>query len=253
MRIMHRAAAAAGTLLALGALLWGASWPAAADDASPSPSDSASSSDDAPTEAGTSFRTATAIPDGQTATASASSGDYLYWSFPADQGQRPTVRAEVKVPSAVAGSTWQIDVYDGLRRRQSCMYGAGTRKVAEGATSVSLACTLRPVRGWAEPWANDPLPGTYYVRLTAVDAPPSALGLPVDASVSVAGHPAGGAHAVGGHVEPLAASALASGERKPEDGWSSGLATDRWAWTAGGGALAALTGVGGFRFARRRG
>jgi hypothetical protein len=87
----------------------------AAADSSPSPSASAGSS--APTSAGTSFRAATEIEQGQQATASGSTGDYLYWSFPADAGQRPTVQATVKLPQAHAAQTWQIDVYDGLRRR----------------------------------------------------------------------------------------------------------------------------------------
>ena len=100
-------------------------------DSSPSPS--ASEDGGAPTRAGTSFRTATEIEQGQTATANGSTGDYLYWSFPADAGQRPTVKATVKLPDTHAAQTWQIDVYDGLRRRQACQYGAQTRTAAAGA------------------------------------------------------------------------------------------------------------------------
>ncbi|CAM5653708.1 hypothetical protein SAFG77S_03483 [Streptomyces afghaniensis] len=133
----------------------------------------------APRQAGTSFRTATEIEQGQRATASGSTGDYLYWSFPADTGQRPTVRATVKLPDTHAAQTWQIDVYDGLRRRQACQYGAQTRAAAADTPSVELACVLRTVRAWSEPWANDPLPGTYYIRLTATGVPTSDLGLPV--------------------------------------------------------------------------
>ena len=118
--------------------------------------------DAAPTEAGTSFRTATEVEQGQKATASASAGDYLYWSFPADAGQRPTVEGDGEAAGAArhGARTWQLDVYDGLRRRQACQYGAQTRTAAPDAASVELACTLRTVRAWAEPWANDPLPGT---------------------------------------------------------------------------------------------
>jgi hypothetical protein len=116
MRVVRALSAA---LLTLGV----AAGPAAAD-ASPSPSQDGSS---APTQAGTSFRTATEIEQGQRATASGSTGDYLYWSFPADTGQRPTVEATVKLPETHASQTWQIDVYDGLRRRQACQYGAQTR------------------------------------------------------------------------------------------------------------------------------
>ncbi|MGW0583299.1 hypothetical protein ACWD25_47010, partial [Streptomyces sp. NPDC002920] len=111
-------------LLALGL----AAGPAAADSSpSASPSDDSGS---APTSAGTSFRTATEVEQGQKATASASTGDYLYWSFPADSGGRPTVKATVKLPDEHVAQTWQIDVYDGLRRRQACQYGAQTRTAA---------------------------------------------------------------------------------------------------------------------------
>ena len=71
-------------------------------------------------------------------------------------------------------------MYDGLRRRQACQYGAQTRTAAAGASSVELACVLRTVRAWSEPWANDPLPGTYYVRLTVVGLTTADLGLPVE-------------------------------------------------------------------------
>ncbi len=79
---------------------------------------------------------------------------HLYWSFPADSGQRPTVKATVKLPEAStrhAGQTWQLDVYDGLRRRQACQYGAQTRTAAQDAASVELACTLRTVRSCRRP------------------------------------------------------------------------------------------------------
>lgn len=256
---------AAAMALGLGAVLGPAAGSATADD-SPSASASAGDGSDAPTEAGTSFRTATAIKQDQEATASASSGDYLYWSFPADAGQRPTVKASVKLPesaSSQAGSKWQIDVYDGLRRRQACMYGSQTRTVVDGASSVDLACTLRPVRAWSEAWADDPLPGTYYIRLTVVDAPASGLGFPVQASVDVEPHDVGGAHAVGGRLsEPLVpgvsvttsdddTATLSAGA--PEDGWSSGWWTDRWLWTAAGAVLAALGGIGGYALTRGRG
>ncbi|PAZ16840.1 hypothetical protein CLM62_05850 [Streptomyces sp. SA15] len=234
----------------------------AAADSSPSPS----ADGGAPTRAGTSFRTATEIEQGQTATANGSAGDYLYWSFPADAGQRPTVEATVKLPQAHAAETWQIDVYDGLRRRQACQYGAQTRTAAADAASVELACVLRTVRGWSEPWANDPLPGTYYIRLTVVDLATSDLGLPVDAEVRVGSKDIGGAAAVDGSLaEPLvpgiavtsedddeSTSAVLSGI-EPDDGWSSGWWSDRWVWTAVGGVLAALAGVGGYALTRGAG
>ncbi|MER5305703.1 hypothetical protein ABT039_40420 [Streptomyces lasiicapitis] len=211
---------------------------------------------DKPADAGTSFRTATEIAQGDKATASASTGDYLYWSFPADAGQRPTVEATVKLPDAAsrhADTRWRIDVYDGLRRRQSCMYGMQARTAPKDASSVDLACTLRPVRAWSEPWANDPLPGTYYVRLTATGVDTADLGTPVTAEVKTTSKDIGGAAAVDGTL----GSPLVPGKRvelsstEPEDGWSSGWWTDRWVWTGIGGVLAALAGVGGYTLTSR--
>ncbi|MFJ9711333.1 hypothetical protein [Streptomyces sp. NPDC101234] len=264
MRITHVLSAA---LLAVGL----AAGPAAADDASPSPS--ASEDSGAPTQAGTSFRTATEIDQGEKATASGSTGDYLYWSFPADAGRRPDVRATVKLPDSHAAQTWQIDVYDGLRRRQACQYGAQTRTAAQGATSVELACVMRTVRAWSEPWADDPLPGTYYIRLTVVNLGSADLGQPVSAEVRVDSKDIGGSAAVDGSLaKPLvpgiavksasdddsssssksAKSAVLS-SIEPDDGWSSGWWTDRWVWTGIGGVLAALAGIGGYALTRGTG
>jgi hypothetical protein len=247
-------------LLALGL----AAGPAAADS---SPSSSAADDGKAPTQAGTSFRTATEIEQGQQATASASTGDYLYWSFPADAGQRPTVKATVKLPETHGAQTWQIDMYDGLRRRQSCQYGAATRTAAQGASSVELACVLRTVRAWSEAWSNDPLPGTYYVRLTVVNLGSSDLGQPVSAEVRVDSKDIGGAAAVDGSLaEPLVPGVAVKSQAKeddskaavlsslePDDGWSSGWWSDRWVWTAVGGLLAALAGIGGYALTRGSG
>ncbi|OIJ94814.1 hypothetical protein [Streptomyces monashensis] len=249
-------------LLALGL----AAGPAAADS-SPSPSPTASPDGSAPTQAGTSFRTATEMKQGQPATASGSTGDYLYWSFPADVGQRPTVKATVKLPQAHGAQTWQLDVYDGLRRRQACQYGADPRTAAQDASQVELACVLRTVRGWAEPSANDPLPGTYYVRLTVVDLGATDLGQPVSAEVRVDSKDIGGAGAVDGSLgRPLVPGiAVTSGEKTDgaktavlssfgkNDGWSSGWWSDRWVWTGIGAVLAALAGIGGYALTRGSG
>ncbi|MFE7756854.1 hypothetical protein [Streptomyces sp. NPDC057429] len=257
-----------GALLA-GVTLFTSACGAVADDppasASPAEGDAAG-----PTEAGTAFRTATAIQQEQTATADASTGDYLYWVFPADVGQRPTVRAKVTLPEDTARkgtSTWQVDVYDGLRRRQACAYGHQTRKATQDANTVELSCVLRTVRAWSEPWADDPLPGSYYVRLTVLDAPEEDLGLPVHAETEVTSVGTGGAHDVDGTLaEPLVPGASSVGrpadgdvgtERprvslgsEPEDGWASGWWTGRWLWTVGGGVLAALAAVFGYGLTR---
>jgi hypothetical protein len=141
--------------------------------------------------------------------------------------------------------------------------------VAPGASSVDLACTLRTVRGWAEPWADDPLPGTYYVRLTAVSVDPADLGRPASAEVEVDSKDVGGSAAVDGSLgKPLVpgiAVTSASDEGSddsdsavlssldPDDGWSSGWWTDRWLWTAAGGVLAALAGIAGYALTRGNG
>ncbi|MZD07494.1 hypothetical protein GTW43_20755 [Streptomyces sp. SID5785] len=219
--------------------------PAAADD-----EDDATPK--APTEAGTSFRTAAAFEQGQKATASASTGDYLYWSFPADAGERPTVRAQVKLPAAQSrhgAQTWRIDVYDGLRRRQACMYGMQARSAPADAERVELACTLRPVRAWSEPWADDPLPGAYYVRLTVSALDDADLGLPVSASVEAESKDLGGAVAVDG---ALSTPLLPPGASADDHDWASAWWTSRWIWTGLGAALAALTGIWGYTLTRPR-
>src|SRR5690606_17169629 len=144
-------------------------------------------------------------------------------------------------------------------RRQACQYGAQTRTAGTDAPSVELECVLRTVRAWSEPWANDPLPGTYYVRLTALRLSPADLGQAVNAELRVESKDMGGAAAVDGALsEPLVpgiaartASDLADDDSptavladlEPEDGWTSGWWSDRWIWTAAGGALAALAGI----------
>ncbi|MEU9119908.1 hypothetical protein AB0C96_08600 [Streptomyces sp. NPDC048506] len=260
------------TVVLAAAGLLGPVGPALAD--SPAPSPSASDGDTAgPTEAGTSFRTATAVKPDQPATADASTGDYLYWVLPVDAGQRATVKAKVTLPPAAGrhgAATWRLDVYDGLRRRQACTYGAPSRTAAQDAGSVELSCTLRTVRGWAEPWSNDPLPGSYYVRLTVVDLPQEDLGQPVHAEVVAGTADQGGAHAVDGALAaplvPGAGAATpqeessgspsprpAAASAEPDGGWSSGWWSDRWIWTAAGGALAALAGIAGYRVTRGSG
>ncbi|GHF60213.1 hypothetical protein [Streptomyces thermodiastaticus] len=236
--------------------------PAAADTPTASPSGDSS----VPAQAGTSFRTATQIEQGRRATANGSTGDYFYWSFPADAGQRPTVHATVKLPEQHTTQTWQVDVYDGLRRRQACQWGAQTRTVGTGAASVDLTCVLRTVRAWSEPWANDPLPGTYYIRLTVVSLGDADLGLPVDAEVRVDSKDIGGAAAVDGSLaEPLVPGIAVTSKKddddrgavlsdiEPDDGWSSGWWSDRWVWTGIGAILAALAGIGGYALTRGSG
>ncbi|MGW7289194.1 hypothetical protein ACWGH4_27340 [Streptomyces sp. NPDC054847] len=247
-------------ILTVGALTAAALFGPAAAALADSPSPGPEGDDRAPTEAGTTFRTATPIEQDQKATANASSGDYLYWVFPADAEQRPTVKARVALPESAerhGASTWRIDVYDGLRRRQACTYGMQARTAAADATSVELSCTLRTVRSLAEPWADDPLPGSYYIRLTVTGLPEEDLGLPVAAEVEAVSKDAGGAYAVDGALaEPLVPGVSADERRNEEQAvldWSSGRWSDRWIWTGAGGLLAALAGVGGYVLTRGAG
>ncbi|WP_424216619.1 hypothetical protein ACN20G_31325 (plasmid) [Streptomyces sp. BI20] len=255
-RAHRRALALAALTLALGL---GAAPAALAETPSPGPSGDGANA--APTEAGTSFRTATAFRPGTKAGAEASTGDYLYWVTPLDSGDRATVRAEVTLPPSPNRSgpaTWRVDVYDGLRRRQPCTTGAQSATAAREDTKVTLACTLRTVRPGAEQWDEDPLPGSYYIRLTVANSPRADLGLPVKAAVEVDVRGTGGAWASDG---ALAAPLVAGGTdhlaedsaRIPEDGWASGRWSARWIWTAAGGAIAALTGILGYRLTRGRG
>ncbi|MFE2560635.1 hypothetical protein ACFXGT_32415 [Streptomyces sp. NPDC059352] len=257
-----------------GAAFLGLMGPAAVAD---SPSATASpgtdtASEAGPTEAGTTFRTAARFLPGQQATAQAATGDYLYWVFPADTGQRPTVNATVTLPDAAlrhGPTTWRVDVYDGLRRRQPCMYGTQSRTAAKETASVELACVLRPVRASADAWANDPLPGSYYVRLTVTGLPDEDLGQPFTARIGVTTLDKGGAYATDGSLAaPLVPGATTADQAEadadagrpsaveaaaPEDGWSSGWWSDRWIWTAAGGVLAALAGIGGHALTRGSG
>ncbi|MFF0739915.1 hypothetical protein ACFYVL_05885 [Streptomyces sp. NPDC004111] len=258
-----------GVLLAAAALFTSA--PGAVADESPSPSPGATDgAGAAPTEAGTNFRTATAVKTGQLATAGASTGDYLYWVFPADAGQDATVTAKVVLPPAAqrhGAQTWRLDVYDGLRRRQACTYGSSAVTVPKETADATLTCHLRTVRSWAEQSSNDPLPGSYFVRLTVTSLADDDLGLPVRAEMRPSVVNAGGSKAVDGSLTaPLVPGATtpekedaqnppkqASVAAAPEDGWASGNWSDRWLWTAGGAVLAALAGVAGYAMTRGSG
>ncbi|GAA1919275.1 hypothetical protein GCM10009716_30060 [Streptomyces sodiiphilus] len=275
-----RTARALATTLLAGALLLSGAGPAAAEDEPEEGQREQQDGNEAePTEAGTTFRNATALELGWRGTARASTGDYLYWVFPAGAGQDATARATVTFPDTGIRSgpaTWQLDVYDGLRRRQPCVAGEPSAQAAQNAGSVTLTCTLRTVRPWAEPWSNDPLPGAYYLRLTAVELPEKDLGLPVLAEVETEVEEAGGARATGGDlpaplVQTLRAGAEGDGTERedeereadavdaqeaaaltePDGGWSGGWWSDRWLWTAAGGILGALAGIGGYHLTRR--
>ncbi|MGK4582643.1 peptidase [Kitasatospora sp. HPMI-4] len=267
----------AGALLALGLL------PALAPAASAaSPSASPSGGSQAPaTTAGSSFLTATTLAAGQEADVAASTGDYLYWAFPASEGQTDTVQVTVALPPSMdrhSPQTWTVELFDGLRRRQSCTAGPQNATAAPKDASLSVSCTLRQIRSWAEPWSGDPLPGTYYIRLTTSDVDQQDLGLAAQVKLHIAAkggpddaQPEGGelkaplappvnagSAAAGASAAPTAAADGSGATRAAapvaaKTHWYSNLFSGwntRWFWTLGGGALAALAGVGGYKLTR---
>lgn len=236
--------------------------PAAADEPSPPPTVGT---------AGTSFLTATTVEPGQPVRVSASTGDHLYWSFALAAGQTGRVAVTVTLPPAGnrhGAATYTADVFDGLRRRQACTTGPQNATAAADAARVTLRCTLRRVRAWAEPWSDDPLPGTYYLRLSASALPEQDLGLPIRANVRITAkdgdaQPAGaklkaplsppvnpGAtlapDAAASAAPSAASSAPTPAEVKGWFAWPSG----RWWWTIGGGVLAAAAAVAGYSLTR---
>lgn len=219
------------------------------------------------TRAGTSFLTATGITAGAPVRVDASIGDYLYWSFPAEAGEWHEITATVSFPKARSGSsTWTVEIFDGLRRRQPCTAGAQTPTADSSAGSVSLGCTLRQVCSWAEPWSADPLPGTYHVRLSVSELPEADLGLPIDVELLVGADSAGSRddgelkaplvpNTRAGKVLDTAPVAQSTGSDDDGDGsgffdWLPDLGS-RWIWSTIGGALAAVGGVVGFGLTRR--
>ncbi|MDG4793430.1 peptidase [Micromonospora sp. WMMD1082] len=259
---MRTRSATAAALLAAGVALAPATALAAP---TPAPSPGATTV----TKAGTSFLSATPVAAGQPVRVGASTGEYLYWSFPAAAGEIHEITSTVSLAQDRGGrSTWTVEVFDGLRRRQACTAGAQTPTADATARTVAIGCTLRRVRPWAEPWSGDPLPGTYYVRLAVVDVPEPDLGLPVDVDllISTVGE-AGSSSEDGTLAAPLVppakagtvlgAEPTATPEGDEDDGGKVSLtgwlpeAGSRWIWTTAGGMLAALAGVVGFALTRR--
>ncbi len=222
--------------------------------------------------AGTSFLTATTVRPGQSVRLSASTGDYLYWSFAGAAGQTDRIAVTLSLPNGgdrLGAVTWNVDVFDGLRRRQACTAGPQTVTAQSGTAKVALRCTLRTIRSWAESWSSDPLPGTYYVRLAATDLPEQSLGLPVDVRLRISARN-GNAEPSGAHLKaplsppvnpgatvapdamPSADPSAVSSAPKPVQrvkSWYRRPST-RWWWTIGGGVLAAIAGVVGYSLTR---
>jgi hypothetical protein len=190
-RASIRAGAAAGMIVLLTAT------PAVADGPTPVPVDATL------TKAGTSFLTAAAVNIDQPVRVSAATGEYLYWSFPAQAGQTSSIAATVTLADAASrsgASTWTIDVFDGLRRRQPCTAGMQSPVGSATDRQVQAGCVLRQVRGWAEPWSADPLPGTYYVRISVAELSEQDLGLPVQVELRITAEVSGDVSPEGGRL-----------------------------------------------------
>ena len=218
--------------------------------------------------AGTSFLTAVAIGPQQRVEVEAVTGDYLYWQFTAEAGGRPELAVTVALPPAAdrtGPQSWNVEVFDGLRRRQACVAGEQSPVAAATATEVVLGCRLRQVRSWAEPWDGDPLPGVYYVKLSSTELPEKDLGLPVRVTMGLTA-PDGDTGADQGELaaplvpgnqpgKVLTTPAPSLSAAPEETGLSMDWLPDfssRWIWTVGGGVLAAIAGLIGFSWTRRR-
>ncbi|MDR7275049.1 peptidase [Catenuloplanes atrovinosus] len=264
-------------VVAAGGLLFGAALPAqAAPTPTPDGGVTPSPGAETVTKAGTSFLTAAEIEAGQPVEVDAATGEYLYWSFAARAGQVHDIEATVTLPADRTGDqAWTIEVFDGLRRRQACVDGVQSPVAKTTDTAVELRCSLRRVRSWAEPWSGDPLPGTYYVRLSITQLPEEDLGQSATVSLVIGAENAGTSADDGELAAPLnpvtrsgtvnaQPSAAPSGtplagaaDDADGEGWSWDWLPDlpkfsaRWFWTAGGGVLAAIAGVVGFALTRR--
>lgn len=216
--------------------------------------------------AGTSYLTAVPITAGNPVQVAAVTGDYLYWSFAATAGQQPDLTAKVTLPAAAdrhGPQAWTIEVFDGLRRRQPCVAGEQSPIATADATEITLGCKLRQVRSWAEPSDQDPLPGTYFVRLSSTEMAERDLGLPVKVDLSLTAETGDTGADQGKLAAPLnpvnrpgtlvTASPTVSEPPSPASG-SSFLPefSSRWVWTTSGGVLAAVAGLVGFSLTRRR-
>ncbi|MDI2127234.1 peptidase [Yinghuangia seranimata] len=249
--------------------------PAMAASSSPSPSPSGGSgglsgsgSGAAP---GTSFLTAGKMESDASTTATASTGEYMYWSFPALAGEDVSAKVTLTLPGGrTAASTWRVDVFDGIRRHQPCATGHPQKTAQQNETDVTLDCGPRTIRPWSEAWSADPLPGLYYVRVAATDIAEKDVGLKLNVKLELSAKGGGDIGPDAGQDDALKAPLMpitkggtvlqpgqAAETRKVkldgfdsgDDAWLSG-STGRWVWTTAGGIVAMLLGVGGYMFAR---
>ncbi|MFD0328139.1 hypothetical protein ACFQZC_07710 [Streptacidiphilus monticola] len=202
MRLGRMLGTGAAAAVAVGAAVLAS--PAWADSASPEPS--ASGSAVVTADAGTSFLNAAQLTAGQSVEVGSSTGDYQYWAFTQKAGQQATLHVGVTLADASArhgAQQWRLDLYDGLRRELQCVSGRPEVTAGQNAAEVELSCRLPRVRAYAETWSDDPLPGTYYARLTVAAANEQDLGAAMSSRVTLL-ESDGDARPVGGAVAPVA-------------------------------------------------
>ncbi|MCF2530951.1 peptidase [Yinghuangia soli] len=220
---------------------------------------------------GTSFLTAGKMEAETSTTATASTGEYMYWSFPALAGQDVSAKVTLTLPGGrTAPTTWRVDVFDGIRRHQPCAIGRPQATAQAADAEVKIDCGPRTIRPWSEAWSADPLPGTYYVRIAATEIQEKDLGLKLKVTLELTADGDGDIGPDAGQDDSLKAPLVpitrggqvlqpgqAAETRKVtmagfdtgDDAWLSGT-TGRWVWTAAGGVVAMLLGISGFMFAR---
>ncbi|WP_436789934.1 peptidase [Yinghuangia sp. YIM S10712] len=259
--------AAALTALGTAAALASAAPAVAATDPSSGPGNSTYANNVLP---GTTFLTAGKMEAETSTTTPASTGEYMYWSFPALAGEDVSAKVTLTLPnSRTAPMSWRVDVFDGLRRHQPCATGRPQATAQAADAAIEIDCGPRTIRPWSEAWSSDPLPGTYYVRVAATDVAERDLGLRLQVKLELTAKGGGDVGPYAGQDDSLKAplvpvtgggQQLQPGQvadtRKVtlagfdnDDEWLSGT-TGRWVWTTAGGIVAMLLGVGGYLFAR---
>ncbi|UGQ10872.1 peptidase [Yinghuangia sp. ASG 101] len=265
-----RRARVAAALTALGAALaLGSAAPAAA---ATDPSDSSGNSTFANSVLpGTSFLTAGKMEAETSTTTTASTGEYMYWSFPALAGQDVSAKVTLTLPSntRTAPMSWRVDVFDGLRRHQPCATGHPQAAAQPSENQLTVECGPRTIRPWSEAWSSDPLPGTYYVRVAATDLAEGDVGLRLQVKLELSAKGGGDVGPDAGQDDALKAPLVPiTGGGQPlqpgqvaetrkvslagfddDDAWLSGT-TGRWVWTTAGALVAMLLGIGGYLFTR---
>ncbi|MEU8132545.1 peptidase [Streptodolium elevatio] len=220
---------------------------------------------------GTSFLTAGKMEAETSTTTSGAVGEYMYWSFPALAEQDVSAKVTLTLPNGLsAPTTWRVDVFDGIRRHQPCATGRPQLSALPSDTELRIDCGPRTIRPWAEAWSADPLPGTYYVRVSALEFNEKDVGRKIGVKLELTAKGGGDSGPDAGQDDALKAPLVPvtqagrplqpgqvaetrkvtlAGFDDGDDAWLSGT-TGRWVWTSAGGVVAMLLGVGGFLFAR---